>query len=232
MNKLNDNIWDKESKIIPEVRRKLLVIANKITNEISNQVKVKHIYFTGSLATYNWTPVSDIDLHIIVDIINKDCDEVSENYFDLMSKLFNKQHNIFIKGFKVEVNIKPFENFLKNKAVYDLGKDGWIKYPQKVTKEITDSEVIQLAKHYSDKIDNLILMNGSTQEASLLKKELKQLRQSGLETDDGEYSTQNLAFKSLRNSGHLLKLFTYYNDKEDKILSLESFSFKKHFNIF
>ena len=38
-----------------------------------------------------------------------------------------------------------------------------------------------------------------------IKSRLKHLRQTGLETV-GEYSIENLAFKSLRNSGHLEKL--------------------------
>jgi hypothetical protein len=232
MNKLNDKVWGADNKIIPEIRRKLLVIANKVTEDILDVVKIKHIYFTGSLATYNWSPVSDIDLHIIIKVLDQNCEKISEEYLDLMCKLFNKQHNIFIKGYKVEVNIKTFENFLKNKAVYDLGKNDWIKFPTKPTKDIDDPEVVKITKHYMDKIDDLILNKKSTKDAALLKKEIKNLRQSGLETDDGEYSAQNLAFKRLRNNGFLLKLFTYYNDIEDEMLSLENFQFKKYFNTF
>jgi len=233
MNRLNQDIWEKESgKIIPVIRRKLLIISRKVTEEIFDLIKIKHIYFTGSLATYNWTPTSDIDLHIIVDIIDNNCEKTTQDYFDLICKLFNNQHNIFIKGHKVEVNIKPFENFLKNKAVYDLIKDEWIKLPQKQTKDFSDPGVIKIAKHYENEIDNLISSGESTESAKFLKKEIKNLRVTGLSSEDGEYSEGNLVFKMLRNSGYIEKLFTYYNNLEDKNLSLESFKFKNYFNTF
>jgi predicted nucleotidyltransferase len=232
MNQLNDKIWDNNGKIIPEIRRKLLIISKKITEEISDLVKIKHIYFTGSLATYNWTPTSDIDLHIIVDIVNKQCEKSSEEYFDLVSKVFNNQHNIFIKGYKVEVNVKTFENFLKNKAVYDLAENEWIELPKKSTRDLSDPKVVKAVKHYEIKIENLISSGASSEYAKELKKEIKNLRVSGLQSDDGEYSEGNLIFKVLRNSGYLGKLFTYYNKLEDENLSLESFQFKKYFNTF
>lgn len=232
MSRLNDKIWDNDGKIIPEIRRKLLIISKKITEEISDLIKLKHIYFTGSLTTYNWTPTSDVDLHIIVEILNKECDKTSQEYFDLISKLFNSQHNIFIKGYKVEVNIKTFENFLKNKAVYDLIEDEWIETPKKSTKDLSDPNVIKIAKQYQIEIDNLISDGKSSEDAKNLKKKIKNLRVSGLQSEDGEYSDGNLIFKVLRNSGYLGKLFTYYNNLEDKNLSLESFQFKKYFNTF
>jgi predicted nucleotidyltransferase len=230
MKKLNDNIWDKSNKLIPEVKERLLLISKKVLNEISDIVKVKHIYFTGSLATYHWTPISDIDLHIIVDILDDNCDEPLSDYLDLIAKLFNNQHNIFIKGHKVELGIREFENFLKNKAVYDLIEDDWVKVPTQPTRDISDPEVIKIAKHYQERIDDLIKTKGNIDEAKFLKRVIKSLRTSGLETEDGEYSVGNLTFKLLRNTGYIGKLFTYYNDEEDKNLSLESIHFKSFFN--
>jgi len=230
MKKLNDNIWDKSNKLIPEVKERLLLISKKVLNEISDIVKVKHIYFTGSLATYHWTFISDIDLHIIVDILDDNCDEPLSDYLDLIAKLFNNQHNIFIKGHKVELGIREFENFLKNKAVYDLIEDDWVKVPTQPTRDISDPEVIKIAKHYQERIDDLIKTKGNIDEAKFLKRVIKSLRTSGLETEDGEYSVGNLTFKLLRNTGYIGKLFTYYNDEEDKNLSLESIHFKSFFN--
>ena len=231
MKKLNDNVWDKSNRLIPEVRERLLIITKKILSEISDIVKVKNIYFTGSLATYHWTPVSDIDLHIIVDILDDNCDEPLSEYLDLISKLFNNQHNIFIKGHKVELNIKEVEVFLKNKAVYDLIKNEWVKIPTQPTRDVSDPEVIDVAKHYQKKINDLIENNNGVDEAKSLKRVIKSLRTSGLETEDGEYSVGNLVFKLLRNTGYIGKLFTYYNEKEDKNLSLENVHFKNYVNI-
>lgn len=231
MKNLNDRVWGKDNKIIPIVREKLLIIAKKVVSEVENIVRVKDIYFTGSLATFHWSPISDIDLHIIVDILDDNCDEPLSEYLDLVCKLFNNQHNIYIKGFKVEVNMKEVENFLKNKAVYDLIRDEWVKVPSQPTRDTSDPEVIEVAKHYQNKIDELIQTKKDPREAKELKKTIKSLRTSGLETEDGEFSVGNLAFKLLRNTGYIAKLFTYYNDAEDQKLSLEGYKFKSYFNI-
>lgn len=228
MNELNNKIWGRDNKIIPIVREKLLMLAKKLITEVSELVEVKHIYFTGSLATFKWTPISDIDLHIIVNIKESSCGEPLSDYFDLICKLFNNQHNIFIKGYKVEVNIKEKENFFKDKAAYDLLKNEWVKPPTKATRDLDDEEVINISKRYQREIETLISKGASPEEAKFLKKEIKELRTKGLEEGDGEYSVGNLVFKKLRNTGYIGKLFDYYNRIEDQNLSLEKF--KYHFN--
>jgi hypothetical protein len=223
MEGLNDKIWDKDGKIIPIVRTKLLTIAHKVADDVATLVKIKHIFFTGSLATYKWTAMSDIDVHIIVDILEKHSDNTLSEYFDLICKLFNSQHNIFIKGYKVEVNMKERENFFEGKAAYDLIKNEWVKLPTKGTRDLNDPEVISIAKEYQRKIDKLISSQGSIEEAKKLKKEVKELRTTGLEKGEGEYSIGNLVFKKLRNTEYIAKLFNYWVEFEDKQLSLESF---------
>lgn len=228
MKKLNDKIWDYNNRVIPMVKEKLLMLSKKLADEVSNFAKVKHIYFTGSLATYHWTPESDIDLHIIVDILDNCGDSITE-YLDLLCKLFNKEHNIYIKGYKVEVNIKTEEKILKNKAVYDLLKDEWLSSPNVAIRDASDEQVINISKQYKDTIDDIISNGKDLQIAKKLKKEIKDLRKKGLESEDGEYSIENLVFKSLRNSGYISKLFNYYNSGEDSNLSLEKFNFKNFY---
>lgn len=223
MNQLNDKIWQSDGKIVPMVRTKLLTIAHKVADEVATLVKIKHIIFTGSLATYKWTPVSDIDVHIIVEVLENHSDDTLNEYFDLICKLFNSQHNIFIKGYKVEVNMKEKENLFEGKAAYDLIKQEWIKKPIKNTRDLDDPEVINITKEYQNKIDKLISNHGSVEEAKKLKNEVKELRNSGLEQGEGEYSIGNLVFKKLRNTEYLSKLFDYWRGIEDRQLSLESF---------
>lgn len=231
MIKLNDKIWGSDNLIIPIVREKLLTIAKKIADDIATLVRIKHIYFTGSLATYRWTPISDIDLHIIVEVLEEHSDDTLDEYFDLMCKLFNHQHNIFIKGYKVEVNIKKEEVLFRDKSAYDLVENKWVKKPSKNTRDLDDPEVIKLATKYQKLIDNLIGTNGSVEEAKKLKSEIKDLRRTGLEEGEGEYSIGNLVFKKLRNTEYLSKLFDYWHRLEDKELSLEKINFKKYINI-
>lgn len=227
MNQLNEKIWDRNGKIIPMIREKLLILAHKIADDVATLVKIKHIYFTGSLATYKWTAASDIDLHIIVDILESHSDNTLTEYFDLICKLFNSQHNIFIKGYKVEINMKDKEVFHQDKAAYDLVKNEWVKKPTKHTRDLDDPEVVKIASEYQKKIDSLISSEGSEEEANELRRDVKELRTTGL-GESGEYSIGNLVFKRLRNTEHLARLFDYSRNLEDKNLSLEKF--KLHFN--
>lgn len=224
MKKLNPVIWSSDNQIIPDIRSKLLIIANKIADDVATKVKIKNIYLTGSLATYKWTSASDFDLHIVVDILEKHSENTMSEYLDLRCKIFNMEHSIFIKGYKVEVNMKEQEVFLKDKAVYDLLKNEWVVLPNPKTRSLDDPEVLDLTRIYQNKIDSLIDSNGSIDDVDLLKKEIKNLRVNGLK-EDGEYSVGNLTFKKLRNTNYIGKLFNFKKEKIDKNLSLESFKF-------
>jgi predicted nucleotidyltransferase len=222
MKTLNDRIWDKNGKIIPMVKEKLMAIAHKVADDVATLVEIKNIYFTGSLAGYNWTPSSDIDLHIIVKILEEHSDGTLNEYFDLICKLFNSQHNIFIKGYKVEVNIKEREELHKSKAVYDLKNNTWVVKPQKAIRTLEDHDVMEMTKQIQREIDHLITHRGSTNAAKDLKVKIKEMRRTAL-SEEGEFSLGNLVFKRLRNTGYLAKIFDYYTRLEDQKLSLENF---------
>ena len=62
------------------------------------------IRFTGSLANYNWSRYSDIDLHIVVDFSKIDDDaDLVKAYFDSERMRWNDRHDIKINGFEVEI---------------------------------------------------------------------------------------------------------------------------------
>lgn len=222
MNSLNDLIWTRNKKVIPTIKRKLLEIVKWVTKDLFETVEIKNVYFTGSLATYKWMPSSDVDLHIIVDVKEKICDEPVQQFLDLKSKLFNKEHNIFIKGYKVEVNMKDKEVQLQGKGIYDLLKDEWVIEPTKVTRTVNDPEVIKKADRFKKKIDLLITQQKPLEDVDFLRNEIKEMRVNGLQKE-GEYSVGNLAFKVLRNSEYLSKFFNYKSKLIDSSLSLESF---------
>jgi len=227
MEGLNEKIWSKDGTVIPIVREKLLRIAKKFLDDFITPVKVKNIYLVGSLASYKWTSISDIDVHITVDIKENHSYESTNDYFDLKKDVFNKSHNIFIKGYKVEINIREDEaersEFYKDKPVYDLYNQEWINLPNKNTRNLNDPLVLELSNYFETKIKKLIKDNASPEDFKVLKATIKALRKQGLK-HDGEYSIGNLIFKHLRNSGANKRLFDYKNDLEDKELSLEKFA--------
>jgi len=232
MQGLNDKIWQNNGRIVPEVREKLLQISKRFLDDFITPVTVKNIYIVGSIASYQWTPTSDIDVHITVDINEPHADKSTDDYFDLKKDFFNRSHNIFIKGFKVEININEEsaeqKQFWKDKPVYDLYNEKWIKKPNFNTRKLNDPLVLEISSYFEKLIKKMIRDGNPYYDFKKLKATIKALRKRGLEYD-GEYSIGNLVFKNLRNSGANEKLFTYRAELEDKELSLEKFKnfFKK-----
>ena len=225
---LNPLVWDVKNKLHSPIRERLIKIANKILDEIEAPIQIKNIFLTGSLCSYEWSANSDWDLHIIVEPQEGYCGiETLSDYFDTKSKIFNKEHNIFIKGYPVEVNIKEKEGLFKNKAVYDLQKDKWLVKPEHPSVFLNNPEVMENATKIQERINAIVNHEGSLEDIKKLRDEIKDMRQKGLE-EDGEFSVGNLTFKALRHSGYIKKLYDYKAKIQDEELSLENF--KLYFN--
>lgn len=63
---LNREFWTPENKLTPSIRKALLRIAKEFYDgiELEHKPKIKDIVFTGSLANYNYSDYSDVDLHL------------------------------------------------------------------------------------------------------------------------------------------------------------------------
>ena len=103
---LNTYIWTGENTMKPKVRNKMLQIANDFIESFNIPVVVSDIIMTGSLANYNWSEFSDIDIHIIVDFnqFEDDKKEVYEELFYLKKSIYNKNHNITIYKYNQIIN--------------------------------------------------------------------------------------------------------------------------------
>ena len=67
---LNPKIWDDvdgQYTMKPEIREKLLEIAEEFVSFLGIDIFVQDVTMTGSLANYNWSEFSDVDLHIMYD---------------------------------------------------------------------------------------------------------------------------------------------------------------------
>lgn len=221
---LNKKIWDDNHKLKSEVRKKLIKIAKHFYDFLNVDIKVKDIIVTGSMANYNWTENSDIDLHLVIDYgdIDENLDLVQE-YLDDKKKLWEERHDIKFYGFDVEVYAQSHEQQAKKSAaIYSIVKNDWILQPHK---EEVDVDV-DLVKKKAASIINMIEDLSSEKDAekmvdkaSKIKERIKKLRKVGLEKG-GEYSPENLAFKVLRNKGYLQKMTDITTNSLDKSLSL------------
>lgn len=222
---LNPLIWDESGEINQDVRDTLLKIAIEFIKSCKlDAYKYKDIVFVGSMANYTYTPQSDIDIHIVVDFNQFKVDkEILGEYFDAKKDLWSENHDIRIKGHVVECYIQNSQEPYTSIGVYSLANGEWVREP--VQKFITiDEGNIQLkAAHYMNVIDKLEkrLKNGEDVVSDLqkVKDKIKNMRKNGL-YKEGEYSTENLVFKVLRNSGYLEKLINLKNNNMDQNLSL------------
>ena len=60
---LHHKFWS-NNRIDPKIRRILLKIANDVAEELDISQHIEDIILTGSICSYNWHSLSDIDLHL------------------------------------------------------------------------------------------------------------------------------------------------------------------------
>lgn len=215
--KLNPLLWD-NYKLKTEVAKKLKEIATAFIEflEVPKEA-IEDIVLTGSCASYNYTPQSDIDLHLLVDFdkVHKDCPIVG-NYLISKKSEFNNNHDIFIYGIPVEVYAEATDNENVHNGLYSLKSNKWIDEPQKL--KPLDNDVAVNAKY--KELSSAIKEVADKEEAQQLIDKIKRMRKAGL-ASEGEFSVENLVFKKLRNEGLIGKLMDIKKEGIDKELSLE-----------
>ena len=201
---LNPEIWTAEV-LKPEVVEKMLKIANSFYKDTELNVPIEDIYFLGSTAGYNWTPTSDIDLHILVDFskINPN-KELVKKYVDALKNKWNQEHDIHIGDHQIEVYIQDINDVNRSQAVYSVLNNKWVKKPNYQDIQI-DKETIK--KKYSQYVEmiNTAINQGDVDLMKTVIKRLYDMREAGL-SSGGEYSVENLVFKLLRSTGYISKL--------------------------
>jgi len=214
-------------EIKPKVREILLKIANEFWNSLELDIDYNDVLLLGSSANYNWTPYSDIDLHILVDFDKFEDPKIAKKYFDSAKSRFNDAHNLKIKNNDIEVYVQNSKEPNASVGVYSLLNDKWLQKPQYGKMEIPDKEIENKAKPFKSKIDKILRTKPTSNNYDFLidsikglQDKLKKFRQIGLETG-GEYSIENLAFKNLRNTGYIEKLLNYKIEVMDKVLSIK-----------
>jgi hypothetical protein len=231
---LSDNIFeltDKEYKMRDDIRKKLLEISDDFIGTFGIEFFIHNIVLTGSLANYNWSQFSDVDLHILIDFDefdgskNKDTvylHNIIKEFFDAKKNVWNNNHDVKIKGFDVEVYVQDVNEEHISSGVYSILHNEWIVEPKQEKPNIDDRKILEKGEEYAKKIDKLINLGSKKDvlpQIEILRKKIKEFRQSGLESG-GEYSYENLTFKLLRRNGYIQKLLKLKTDIVDKKLSI------------
>lgn len=222
---LYPKFW-KNNQLNPIVARKLMQIAEDIIKTLDLGVEIDDIIITGSIASYNWHEMSDIDLHIMLDF-----DKIDDN-FDLVKRMldqtrinWNKKHNILINGKEVELYFQHYTEPHEANGIWSLPLGKWLATPVKLDPEIDISTTEKKAEAIARQIEHLFDMfneekyKEAYEYADKVKIKIARMRQMGL-SDEGIYSPENLAFKMLRNAGYLEKLSALKIEAYDRMMSL------------
>ena len=224
---LNPSIWEDEKHIKKDVRETLLKIADawQVFAKIPNSAIID-IVFTGGNANFNYTPFSDLDVHLIVDKEKISSDrELLDDYFQDKKTLWALKHpNISVKGYPVELYAQGKDDAIsKNAGVYSLKKNAWIKKPVHEDIKSFDSEpgLKSKVQNYMRTINKIIKSPGDhSAELDALKTKIHSMRAAAI-SSGGEYSFENLIFKELRNRGYIDKIKKYITTSKDKMFTLE-----------
>ena len=214
---LNPRLWGSDENLLPEVREKLLAIANDFREFLGvPDLRVQDITVSGSNAAYTYTPHSDIDLHLVVDLPE---DAVYRELFDAKKYQYNTQHNIKIAGYDVELYVQPAGDTHHSQGIYSVKNGDWISVPQRRHPDVDDISVQSKYEDIGHRIEQAIESGDLAQIVAVAKK-VKQMRQAGLD-QTGEFGPENLAFKALRSNGTLDQLRAALQAAQDRQLSLD-----------
>ena len=231
---LPDTIFSLENgtyKLKDDVRKKLLEITDEFLNFIGIDFFVFDVVLTGSLANFNWSKYSDVDVHVLVDYDEYDSGKVNsivyhdimEEFFDLKKQLWNNSTDITIKNYEVELYVQDVDVKHLSSGVYSILNNEWVIEPEKTSPNIDDRKILEKGEEYAKLIDDLSndseIGNVSQSQIDDLKSKIKKFRQCGLEKG-GEYSYENLTFKLLRRNGYIEKLMNIKTSVRNKKLSL------------
>jgi hypothetical protein len=215
---LNPKLWDGTS-LRPDVKLKLLKTAELFLEFLDIQVPVIDLQITGGQVTYHYTDHSDLDLHLIIDYDQIDCDQEIEELLDTKRLLFKQQHDINIKGIPVEPGTEDIKRPTVSSA-YSLKTDSWIREPKNQSSRI-DQETIEKQSQYWVKIFRSVLDENDPETAKKLLKIIRKYRKIGLKRT-GEYGVENLVYKGLRNQGLIKQLERAVLSSQDRDLSISN----------
>ena len=227
------NFWQND-RLNSEIKSKLLEIAEDFVKDTPIEGGIDDITFTGSLAGYNYSDSSDVDLHILVDFDKND--DIIKDLMNALRINWNNSHDIRIVGHEVEIYVQDSNEKHYSSGVYSISDDEWLQKPSKDSPQIDTQAIIKKAEGLSDEIDALQdefndekyeKVHNSVQR---LRKKLKNMRSAGLE-GEGIYSIENLAFKLLRNSGQISKLMTLGNDSYDFMMGYDQKDKKRRIKV-
>jgi len=225
---LQPEFW-RDGELDPEINKRLIEIVTDFIDNLPVDITVEDIRLTGSLANYNWSEYSDIDIHIIVDFSKiSDDEELVKSFFDAHRMRWNDKHDIRIHNFEVEIYVENVGEEHRSSGIYSLLENKWIVEPSRTSVEIDYETAKKKADDYINQTRMIVKMihNDKDYERALrnierIKTKIRTMRKAGLTSNAQEYSAENIAFKILRREDMLRKLSDLKYLAYDSSMSIE-----------
>lgn len=220
--KLNPFLFDEDKKMHFEIKEKLLLLAKDFWESLEMEwVDYSDVWLTGSMANYNWSHFSDIDLHLLTDYskISKR-KEIADNLFWALKDNWNNKHDINIYNFDVEMYVQDENDEVVSSGIYSVMQDKWIKMPEKKTVKLNSEEIENFVLKFEERYDKILedyrakRFDDIDENIEDFFNDVYEMRQRSLE-DDGEFGSGNIAFKYLRRLDVLGKLKKIKNEVYD-----------------
>lgn len=217
--KLNPKLWDGWD-LNKEAAKHLKYVADEFVKWLDCKLEVKDVEILGSMASFNYSDTSDIDLHIYADLKNHKEKDTIKELLETKTKLFKKLFPIKLFGIPIELTVEDDSNRATSNGMYSLTKGEWIQKPKKYDEDKIDTDkAAKISGQFKDEIKKMI-KNPNTDSHMLnqLKDDIKAMRKKALKKD-GEFAPGNIAFKDLRKTGYIDKIKNVRDDKFEDELS-------------
>lgn len=217
--RLNPHLWH-DRRLRPEVRLKLLQAGIAFYRFLDlPSLRISDIVLTGSNAAFNYTSLSDIDVHLLVAYHNTSCPTLADNFFNTKRNLWNRTYTIAVHGHPIELYVEDTADPAYSNGVFSILHNHWLKRPTPRPTPPDDPALRLKVDSYADEIDTLLAADPKRSDVDDLLQRLRKMRISGL-LSGGEFALENLTYKMLRGLGYLQRLADKRVELRDKSLTL------------
>jgi hypothetical protein len=205
------------TKLRHEVRQKSIAFANARFNDLRMQdLKILDMLYVGSLASFEYDDLSDVDIHIIIDPASfKGDPKVLRRYLskvnDLNEFLFNRvtfygrKADFSFYADTVDGRVEP------GVGIYSLFNDNWPSQPEAAPNRFSRPRVYAEFGDFVQRYNALATEYARDKRRfgchrfSELREEVRHYRRKGI-AKDGIRSTENIVYRALRRiNGNLLR---------------------------
>jgi hypothetical protein len=157
---------------------------------------------------------------VVTDYSDLNCDDLAEAFYRAKKQIWNSEHDITIRGHECELYVEDVREPPVSAGMYSILNNKWIDSPDYDPPAVDNTAVNAKVRDLVKQIDMALTTANDPGDLKRIRDKIRKMRRSGLDSG-GEFSTENLAFKILRNTGYMDRLHDAYLQQQDQQLSLK-----------